>query len=309
VESRRPEWRVVRFGVFELDLAGQELRKAGALIRLQPHPFQVLALLVTRAGQVVTREELRRELWGNDTFVDFEQGLNYCIRQIRAVLGDDAQTPRFVETFRRRGYRFIAPVEPLVDAPRPASPVKPSLPAAAALPPGPPGFRWKSIAVVAPLVVALLVVAGSWAWHRSSLGARQHNPKVMLAVLPFASLNGQAEKDQFSVGLTEELTAQLVGLRSDRLAVIPRDFALRYKEGSEPLSQVGHALGADYLLVGSVLRNGTRVRITAELVDVHTGTDRWAKTYEFKLGNIVAVQSEVGRAMADEIISKLAAQH
>jgi TolB-like protein/DNA-binding winged helix-turn-helix (wHTH) protein len=303
VESQGPQRRVTRFGVFEVDLDAQELRKAGALIRLQPHPFKVLALLVSRAGQVVTREELRGELWGNDTFVDFEQGLNYCIRQIRAVLGDDAQAPRFVETFRRRGYRFIAPVGPLADAPPPAAPVA-SRPLA-----GLPAFRWKSVAAVAVVVVIIVLLAGSWAWHRSFLGARQRDSKVMLAVLPFSSLNGQAEKDQFSVGLTEELTAQLVGLHSDRLAVIPRDFALRYKEGSEPLSQVGNDLGADYLLVGSVLRNGTRVRITAELVDVHTGTDRWAKTYEFKLGNIVAVQSEVGRAMADEIIGKLASQH
>jgi TolB-like protein/DNA-binding winged helix-turn-helix (wHTH) protein len=304
VESGRPQRR---FGVFELDLDAQELRKAGALIRLQPHPFKVLALLVSHAGQVVTREELRAELWGNDTFVDFEQGLNYCIRQIRAVLGDDAQAPRFVETFRRRGYRFIAPVEPLADAPPPAVPVA-SRPRPLALA-GLLGIRWKSFAAVAVVVFAIALVAGSWAWHHSFLGARQHDSRVMLAVLPFASLNGQAEKDQFSAGLTEELTAQLVGLHSDRLAVIPRDFALRYKEGSVPLSQVGHDLGADYLLVGSVLRNGTRVRITAELVDVHTGTDRWAKTYEFKLGNIVAVQSEVGRAMADEIIGKLASQH
>jgi len=106
-----PSGKVLRFGPFELDLQTQQLRRAGALLRIQPQPFKVLSVLVDRAGEVVTRDRLRHELWGDETFVDFEQGLNYCIRQIRAVLGDEAQTPRWVETIPRRGYRFIAPVE------------------------------------------------------------------------------------------------------------------------------------------------------------------------------------------------------
>jgi eukaryotic-like serine/threonine-protein kinase len=103
--------RILRFGRFELDPESQQLRKAGALLRIQPQPLKVLCVLVSRAGQVVSREELRQELWGNETYVDFEQGLNYCIRQIRAVLGDEAQTPQYVETIPRRGYRFLAPVD------------------------------------------------------------------------------------------------------------------------------------------------------------------------------------------------------
>src|SRR5438045_6946115 len=102
---------VVRFGSFELDLASSELRKSGILVRLQPHPARVLVLLTTRAGQLVTREEIKEELWGAGTFVDFEQGLNFCIRQIRAALGDSAESPRYVQTLPRRGYRFIAPVD------------------------------------------------------------------------------------------------------------------------------------------------------------------------------------------------------
>lgn len=105
--------KVLRFGVFELNPEAQQLRRAGVVLRIQPQPLKVLTVLVSRQGQVVTRDELRRALWGDQTFVDFEQGLNYCIRQIRAVLGDEAQTPRYVETVPRRGYRFIAPVEGL----------------------------------------------------------------------------------------------------------------------------------------------------------------------------------------------------
>ena len=109
--DRPGEWTVVRFGVFEVDLRNGELRKGGVLIKLQQQPFKVLALLVGRPGDIVTREELRCQIWGGDTFVDFDQGLNFCIKQIRAALGDQADTPRYVETLPRRGYRFIAPLE------------------------------------------------------------------------------------------------------------------------------------------------------------------------------------------------------
>src|SRR5215470_6657121 len=109
--DRVGEGVVMRFGVFELDFRSGELRKGGVLVKLQQQPFKVLALLVTHPGDIVTREELRCQIWGGDTFVDFDQGLNFCIKQIRAALGDQADTPRYVETLPRRGYRFIAPLE------------------------------------------------------------------------------------------------------------------------------------------------------------------------------------------------------
>jgi DNA-binding winged helix-turn-helix (wHTH) protein len=103
--------RVARFGVFELDLNAGELRKSGVKLRLQGQPFQVLALLLERAGEVVTREELQQKLWPSDTFVDFDHSLNTAINKVREVLGDSASSPRYVETLARRGYRFIAPVQ------------------------------------------------------------------------------------------------------------------------------------------------------------------------------------------------------
>jgi len=103
--------RVARFGVFELDLSAGELRKSGVKLRLQGQPFQVLALLLERAGEVVTREELQQKLWPSDTFVDFDHSLNTAINKVREVLGDSASSPRYVETLARRGYRFIAPVQ------------------------------------------------------------------------------------------------------------------------------------------------------------------------------------------------------
>src|SRR5262245_2809726 len=102
----------LRFDRFELDVAAGELRNGGAVVRLQPQPCKVLALLASRAGQLVTRAEIQKQVWTDDTFVDFEQGLNYCVRQIRAALDDQADTPRFIETIPRRGYRFLAAVTP-----------------------------------------------------------------------------------------------------------------------------------------------------------------------------------------------------
>src|SRR5437868_11032963 len=103
--------KIARFGVFELDLAAGELRRNGAKLRLQEQPFQVLALLLERAGDVVTREELRLKLWPADTFVDFDHSLNTAVNKLRETLGDAASSPRYIETLARRGYRFIAPVQ------------------------------------------------------------------------------------------------------------------------------------------------------------------------------------------------------
>ncbi len=114
--------RLLRFGAFELDLEGGELRKSGVLIHLPPQPLKVLALLARQAGQAITREEIRQQVWGDETFVDFEQGLNHCIKQIRTALGDDAEAPRYIQTLPRRGYRFLAPVEgAAAPAPSPAA--------------------------------------------------------------------------------------------------------------------------------------------------------------------------------------------
>src|SRR5579862_6051850 len=105
------EGAILRFGSFELHAAAGELRHHGDLVKLPPQPLKVLRILASRAGQIVTRAEIREQVWCGDTFVDFEQGLNFCIRQIREALGDTADAPRFIETLPRRGYRFLAPVK------------------------------------------------------------------------------------------------------------------------------------------------------------------------------------------------------
>jgi cholera toxin transcriptional activator len=123
--------RIARFGVFELDLSAGELRKSGVKLRLQGQPLQVLLLLLDRAGEVVTRDELRQKLWPSDTFVDFDHSVNTAINKVREALGDSASSPRYVETLARKGYRFIAPVQtdpPPLSAPNGTSAVQPNPP-------------------------------------------------------------------------------------------------------------------------------------------------------------------------------------
>lgn len=113
-------YQLLRFGVFELNLDLEEIRKNGTLLKLPPQPFELLAMLASRSGQVVTRDEIQQQLWGNDTFIDFEQGVNKCIKQIRTALGDNPDNPLYIETLPRHGYRFLAPVRTkLVPAPPP----------------------------------------------------------------------------------------------------------------------------------------------------------------------------------------------
>jgi eukaryotic-like serine/threonine-protein kinase len=156
-----PESGAVRFGAFELDFATGELRKTGLLVHLQQQPFKVLALLASRAGQLVTREEIQREIWRSDTYVDFDQGLNFCIKQIRSALGDQAETPRFVETLPRRGYRFLAPVTPVLAVAHSSEPSgAPTSPSA----PGPD--RRRAWLVPALAFVAIAAASGLWALRR-----------------------------------------------------------------------------------------------------------------------------------------------
>lgn len=239
---------VVSFGPFELDLGNCELRRDGVHVPLQPQPFKVLSLLVRNAGRLVPREEIRANIWGQGTFLDFNQSLNYCVRQIRSALDDDVAAPRFVETRQRLGYRFVAPVAELLPQPHP-------------------------------------------------LAAR----KIMLVVLPFLNLSGDPEQDYFSDGLTEEMTTQLGRLNPERLGVIARTSAMRYKGTTETVEQIGRQLRVNYLLEGSVRRAGNKMRIAAQLIQVSDQTHIWAESYERDIGDALALQSEVARAVAAEI--------
>jgi TolB-like protein len=272
-EARRSP-KVVRFGTFEVDLRAGELRKHGLRIRLQEQPFQVLAALLERPSEIVTREELRKKLWPADTFVDFDHGLNKAINKIREALSDSAENPRFVETVARRGYRFLVPVEWLGEKPSLAAPTTDRGIAPDALSRSPH---------------ALSPAAG----------------KIRLVVLPFQNLSGDPEQEFFSDGLTEEMISQLARVSPQRLGVIARTSAMRLKGAKGDVVQIGKQLQLDYILEGSVRRVGSRVRITAQLIQVHDQTHMWVASYDRELADVFAIQREVAESVARSLALEL----
>ena len=303
-QANDPSGRL-RFGVFEVDVRAGELTKRGLRIRLQEQPFQVLAMLLERPGELVTREELREKIWGQ-TIVDFDHGLNKAINKIREALGDSAENPRFVETVARRGYRFLADVTP-VDAaadrqPGPETdglvppPDSPRVePAAVGVPTKHP-YRPRAWTGVGLGLALVLTAALSWILYAQS----QSSPKIRsLAVLPLESLSGDASQDYFADGMTDALIADLGQISA--LRVISRTSAMAYKRVHRPLSEIARELNVEAVVEGTVLRSGERVRITAQLIQVPNEKHLWAQSYEGDLQNTLALQNSVARAIAKQI--------
>jgi TolB-like protein/DNA-binding winged helix-turn-helix (wHTH) protein/Tfp pilus assembly protein PilF len=291
--------RVLCFGSFEVDLGSRELRRQGLKIGLQDQPFRLLALLLERAGEVVTREELRDKLWPADTFVDFDHSLNTAVRKLREALGDSAETPRYVETLARRGYRFVAPVA----EPGPTAPLAQSADAEVASPPPPTTARLPPSARRALVVAAVLASAALVAYWVGGRPRPRTQPgrRLTLAVLPFDNLSGDADQEYLSDGLTEEMITQLGRLEPDRLKVTARSSTWKYKHAERDIDRLRMELGADYVLEGSLRRAGERVRVTAQLIQAVDQTDVWAETYERDLRDVLVLQSEVARAVARAI--------
>ena len=214
-----------------------ELRKSGRLLKLQPQPVRVLCLLVAKAGELVSREEIRRLLWGDSTFVDYDVGVDYCVNRIRSVLCDKARAPRYVETLPRRGYRFIAPV-------------------------------------------------------------KRQRPFVepTLAVLPFANLNGDPAREYFADGVTDALIAELARIQAVR--VISRHSVLRLKGSSRKLDEIARDLRVDGVVEGSVLHEGNRVRVTAQLILMEPERHAWTQSYDCDMSAVLSTQRDAAQAIA-----------
>jgi TolB-like protein/DNA-binding winged helix-turn-helix (wHTH) protein/Flp pilus assembly protein TadD len=303
----------LRFGVFELDLRAGELRKRGLRVRLQEQPFQVLATLLQHPGEVVTREELQKKLWPADTFVDFDHGLNKTINKIREALGDSAESPRFVETVARRGYRFLAEVKVADAAPAPSpehatqaypSPETPGRPDSAdkPAPPKPTPLRpvWKLPVFAVLLVIASFAIWKLYSWKHASPLIRS------LAVLPLESLSSDTSQDYFADGMTDELISDLGQISA--LRVISRTSVMVYKHARKPLPQIARELDVDAVVEGTVLRSGDQVRITAQLIEAATDKHLWSQSYEGQLRDTLALQNQVARAIADQIRINLNSQ-
>src|SRR5215470_5646646 len=286
--------QVVRFATFEVDLRAGELRKGGLKLKFSGQPFQVLAILLERPGQVVTRDELQKRLWP-DTFVDVDHNLNTAINKIREVLGDSAENPRFVETLARRGYRFIGAVNSAEQA-RVAE-VKPTR---------------RSRSRIFPAAVGLLAIAGITAvlfalnvhgW-RNRLLVDAARPRIQaLAVIPLANLSGDPEQEYFADGMTEEIITKLGEVSAPR--VISRQSIMQYKGSKKGLREIARELNVDAVLEGAVERSGSRVRVRIHLDQVSPESQLWAKQYDRDIHDVLQVQDEIARTVADEIRVKL----
>jgi TolB-like protein/DNA-binding winged helix-turn-helix (wHTH) protein/Tfp pilus assembly protein PilF len=298
-----------RFGPYELRPRAREISKLGTKLKLRPQPFQVLKLLAERPGDIVTREELRKLLWSAETFVDFEQGLNTAVKELRALLNDSAENPRYIETVPKLGYRLVAPVEvvslgephlPPVHVESPAAEIVRSEKGAGRRIWQMPAFlRWTAVAGIA--VVLLTGLTGYWQRSREPVNAQPAGGKLMLAVLPFENLTGDEGQDYFSDGLTEEMISQLGRIDIQHMGVIARTSVMHYKQSRSPLEQIGRELGVQYVLEGSVRREADKVRISAQLIQMRDHTHLWSRQYDRELSSLLALQSEIAQEITDEI--------
>lgn len=286
----------LRFGAFELDLGTGELRRDGVKQRLPEQPLQILAMLLERPGEIVTRDELKHRLWSNDTFVDFEHSLNAAVKRLRLALGESADHPRLIETLPRHGYRLLVsieqPHENLENTSFESHRIR-------SVQSNPRGWTLAAAAILISLSGMLYVIGGGS--HQRSASA----DRVVLAVLPLQNLNGDRNGDFVADGFTEEVINQLSRLEPQRIGVVGSTSVMVYKSSPKTIRQIGRELGADYILEGSVREEGKRIRITAQLVKVADQTHLWAESYERDSDGTIKVQSEIAHAIAEQVRSRL----
>ena len=283
----------VRFGVFEFDLTTLEISRLGAPINLQSQPAKVLAVLLEHAGEVVTRETLQSAVWKDDTHVDFDRGLNFCIAQIRAALGDSADSPVFLRTLPKRGYQFIAPVEKQPVVPAPATvPVQ--------QPPKPRGWRAAAMILV---VLAAFGIYGVYFWTATDAPAA--TPPIKIAVALFDNETGNPELDQFVSGLTDQVVAELTMSGIKKFEVIGNANILRVPRDKRDLNAITSELEASYIVLGQLQSSDNRVRMLAHLIRMPDQTHLWVTRRERTLDDPLAVQSELARLVGMEFTGKL----
>ena len=299
---------VHRFGAFEINLQSGELRKSGMRLRLSGQPLQVLAILVERSGEVVTREELHSKLWSADTFVDFDHGLNNAVARIREVLDDSAEAPRYVETIPRRGYRFIAPLTDLLPATLPPSTAELRVGSAHEItrPASGPSvlatekrFRSTHLMLLGGAAVMVLFTF-AFALYRSSQVNGTSKPAIKsLAVLPLKNLSGDQTQEYLADGMTEALIGRLSMIRG--LRVISRTSVMSLKDSKLSARDIAKTLQVDALVEGSVIREGIRIRVYAQLIRGATDEHFWSETYDRELPDVLALESDVARSVARKV--------
>lgn len=293
-----PAREIIRFGDdFELNLRLRQLSRADRVLKLERIPMELLLLLIERRDTIVSREQIAERLWGKGVFLDTDNSINGAIRKIRQVLKDNPEQPLYVQTITGKGYRFIAAMD---DHPGQMLALVPPVGREGKREDTPP-WLFRHMVLLIAAGVALAAVVGYMQWLRPHPRVQAPAAKLMLAVLPFDNLTGDAGQDYFSDGLTEELITQLGLVSPQRLGVIARTSVMRYKGDRRALDQVGRELGVEYVLEGSVRRDADKVRISAQLIQVRDQTHLWAREYDRELSHLLILQSEIAQAVAAEI--------
>ena len=310
VQETSPSRGAIRFSSFEVDVRAGELRKHGHRIRLQDQPFRVLQILLEHPGEVVTREELQRQIWPSDTFVDFDRGLNNAVKRLRDTLGDSAETPRYIETLPKRGYRFIGIVGARNgdDAVEEAA-NRVEIHEQVAVPSNPRSLVRATAFVALGLLIAVGLALGTdIGGVRSRVLLRLYPPSIhSLAVIPLQNLSGDPAQEYFADGMTDALITDLAQVSS--LKVISRTSIMRYKNTNKGLPEIARELGVDGIVEGTVQRSGDRVRITAQLVHGPSDKHVWANSYERGLRDVFALEGDVAQDIARQIQAHLGPPH
>jgi TolB-like protein/DNA-binding winged helix-turn-helix (wHTH) protein/Tfp pilus assembly protein PilF len=268
-------------------------------VSLTPKAFDTLLELLENSGHILEKDELLKRVWP-DTFVE-EGTLVQNISTLRKVLGEAPDGSAYIETIPRRGYRFAGVVRKINLEPVSEEKIQP-IPEAVRERAG--RRNWIVALALAAVSLGAFFLARERIWPRPDPAPK----KIMLAVLPFENLSGDPQQEYFSSGLTEEMITQLGDLEPNRLGVIARTSAMQYKGAKKDTRGIGRELGVDYILEGSVRREGERVRITAQLIQVKDQTHIWARDYDRNLRDILAMQSDVASAIAREIKLKLTSE-
>ena len=292
---------------FEFEPRFRRLRRAGSELKLQRVPLEALALLIEQRGQIVSRDQLAERIWGKGVSLDADNSLNVAIRKLRHALGDNPEQPKFIQTITGQGYRLIAPVidsvveddlETTLEQQPVAAETKPLAPEPVIV--NAKVRRWPLWAGGALFV---LIMAGWLYWALVHKGLRQPTTeRFMVAVLPFQNLTGDGGQDYFTDGLTEEMITQVGNLDPLHLGVIGRTSVMYYKDHQQPLRQLGHDLGVQYVLEGSVRRDQAEARISVRLLRVADGATLWTDSFDRSIGDVLSLQSEIAQQAGGKLM-------
>jgi TolB-like protein/DNA-binding winged helix-turn-helix (wHTH) protein len=293
---------ILEFGEFELDCERFELRRDGIALRLERQPMELLILLASSGGRLVTRTEIASSLWDSEVFVDTEHGINTAIRKIRHALREDPESPRFLQTVTGKGYRFVGVTPKPEPAPTPEQPEqavpKPVVPTREIG--GSKGRLW----LMASVAAVVVIVVGIATFGARSVRGHTTRPAITsIAVLPLDNLSGDPSQDYLADGMTDELTTMLA--KDSTLRVISRTSVMQYKGARRPLPEIARQLNVDGILEGSLARSGDDVHMTVQLIHAPTDTHLWAESYDRDANNLATLPQDAALTIARETHSAM----